>query len=140
MRLVQRSLGNLLADHAARVDRGHGRRRRRGKAGVYRDDGHAQDRRRRDRGGEARLTIDPTGLRQGLDQSGYTCHRQTEAGFPTPVALRRDVGRSAVFPCQRRDAFSVRRYRPGRGVGELIEKLAGDLAVVRLPSGQAEPD
>ena len=56
VRLVQGQVGRLLADHAARADRGDGGRRRRSKARVRCDDGHEEDRRRRDRGGAARLT------------------------------------------------------------------------------------
>lgn len=62
-----------------------------------------------------------------------------EPGFPTPVALRRDVERRALFLDQRPDAVSV--IFTGRDDGvltELIEKLVGGLAGARLPSGQAQ--
>ena len=50
VRLVQGPLGPLLADHAARADRGDGGRRRRGQARVRGDDADEEDRRRHDRG------------------------------------------------------------------------------------------
>ena len=79
---------------------------------------------------------------EALNQVTLVVEMLAEAGFPTPVALRRDVGRSALFLDQRPDAVSVIGFiGKDDGVGaELIEKLVGDLAVVRLPSGQAEPD
>ena len=47
--------GIFLADHPARADRGDGGGRCRGQARVRGHDDHAEDRRRRDRGGAARL-------------------------------------------------------------------------------------
>jgi hypothetical protein len=56
LRLVQGPLGSVLADHAAGADRGHCRRRSRsGPAGIFRDDGHAQDRHCRNRGRAPRV-------------------------------------------------------------------------------------
>src|SRR5215472_4588622 len=57
MRLVQRQVGHLLANYAARADRGAGGRRRRSKARVRCDDGHGEDRHSRDQGGTARVRL-----------------------------------------------------------------------------------
>jgi hypothetical protein len=58
-----------------------------------------------------------------LDQVTLTVEMLAEARFPTPVALRRDVGRSALFLDQRPDAVSVIGFIcKGDGVwAELIE-------------------
>lgn len=79
---------------------------------------------------------------EALNQVTLVVEMLAEAGFPTPVALRWDVGRSALFLDQRPDAVSVIGFI-GKDDGvwiELIKKLVGDLAVVRLPGGQAKPD
>ena len=77
-----------------------------------------------------------------LDQVTLAVEPLAEAGLPAPVALRRYVGRGTLVLDQFADAVSVvglvRQYD---GVGaEMIEQRVGDLPIVRLPSGQAEPD
>src|SRR3546814_12813170 len=47
-------MGYLLADHAARADRGAGSRRRGGETRLRDDDDHAEDRRRSNRSGATR--------------------------------------------------------------------------------------
>ncbi len=56
LRLVQGQMGRLLADHAARADRGVSGRRRRGQTRLRRDDGHEEDRCGEDREGKAGVT------------------------------------------------------------------------------------
>src|SRR5690606_9036503 len=71
------------ADHPARADRGDGRGRRGGQARLRGDDGDAQDRRRRHRGGPARLSalVDPDPHRRRSDAAGggLTAHETTSA-------------------------------------------------------------
>jgi hypothetical protein len=57
VRLVQRQIGNFLANHAARADRSVGGGRQRSKARIRSHDGHEEIRRRRDQGRAARLTF-----------------------------------------------------------------------------------
>ena len=82
VRLVQGQMGRLLADHAARADRGDGGRRRRSKARVRRDDGHEEDRRRRDRGGAARLSGAKAMGAQSLSDPPYmSCSRNRQCDY-----------------------------------------------------------
>ena len=55
LRLVQRPLGNLLANYAARVDGRAGRRRPGSQTRLQRDDGNGQNRHRQNRSRTARL-------------------------------------------------------------------------------------
>jgi hypothetical protein len=79
---------------------------------------------------------------EALDQVTLAVEPLAEAGFPTPIALRRDVRSGALLLDQRAHAVGiiglVRQHDRARA--ELIEQRVGDLPIVRLPSGQAEPD
>lgn len=64
-----------------------------------------------------------------------------EAGLPLSVALGRDVGHRALVLDQLSDAIGIVRfvrYHDGARA-EVVEQLIGDLPVVCLPGGQAEP-
>lgn len=79
---------------------------------------------------------------EALDQVALAVEALAEAGFPAPVALRRDVGRGALVLDQLADAIGVIGF-VGQHDGaraEMVEQGIGDLAVVRLPCGQAELD
>ena len=77
-----------------------------------------------------------------LDQVALAVEASAEARLPAPVALGRDVGRSALVLDQLADAVSVvglvRQHDGARA--EMVEQRVCDLAVMRLPGGQAEPD
>lgn len=77
-----------------------------------------------------------------LDQVALAVEALTEARLPLSVALGRDVGRSALILDQLTDAIGiiglVRQHNGAQA--EMIEQAVGDLAVMRLASGQAEPD
>lgn len=77
-----------------------------------------------------------------LDQVALTVEPLAEARFPAPVALWRDIGRGALVLGQLADAIGivgfVRQHDSARA--EAVEQRIGDLPVMRLPSGQAEPD
>jgi predicted 3-demethylubiquinone-9 3-methyltransferase (glyoxalase superfamily) len=92
MRLVQGQMGYLLADHAARADRGDGCRRRRSKARVQCDDDHEEDRRRRDREGTAGLTVPSSGVVTLVRESSVRVEALLKAlaprqGMQTPDSL-----------------------------------------------------
>ena len=57
MWLVQGQMGHILADHAPRIDRRHGSRRRSGETRFQRDDADEKNQRGRHRSGRARLTV-----------------------------------------------------------------------------------
>ena len=80
VRLVQGSLGPVLADHPARADRRDGRGWRRGEARLRRDDDDEEDRRRHHRGRAAGLT--PEAVHMTVDP---------RAGQPVPDSLLVDV-------------------------------------------------
>ena len=77
-----------------------------------------------------------------LDQVAIAVKALAEAGFPLTVALGRDVGRGTLVLDQLADAVGVvglvGQHDGARA--ELVEQLVGDLAVMGLSSGQAEPD
>ena len=77
-----------------------------------------------------------------LDQIALAVEAFAEAGFPFTVALRWDVGRGAFVLDQLADAVGiiglVRQHDGARA--EMVEQRVGDLPVVGLSSGQAEPD
>jgi hypothetical protein len=77
-----------------------------------------------------------------LDEVALAVEPLAEARLPAPVALRRDIGRRALILDQLADAIGVvglvGQHDGSRA--EMIEEAIGDLAAVRLPSGQAEPD
>jgi hypothetical protein len=76
-----------------------------------------------------------------LDQVALAVEPLAEAGLPFPVALRRDVGSGTLVLDQLTDAVGVIRLGQHDGVrAEVIEQAIGDLPVVDLSSGQAEPD
>lgn len=77
-----------------------------------------------------------------LDQVALSVEVLAEAGFAAPVALWRDVGRSALILDQFADAVGVvGLVRQDNSVrAEVVEQRIDDLPVMRLPSGQAEPD
>ena len=77
-----------------------------------------------------------------FDQIALTIELLTEARLPFPIGFGRDVGRSALFLDQRADAISIvglvgehDHVRP-----KVVEQIVRDLAIMCLPSGQAEPD
>ena len=79
---------------------------------------------------------------EALDEVALAVEPLAEAGLPAAVAPRRDVGRSALILDQFTDAVSVVSL-VGQHDGmraEVVEQRVGDLSVVRLPGGQAEPD
>lgn len=77
-----------------------------------------------------------------LDEVALAVEPLAEARLPLAVALRRDVGCGALVLDQLADAVGVvglvGQHDAARA--EMIEQRVGDLAVVRLPGGQAEPD
>lgn len=77
-----------------------------------------------------------------LDQVALAVEPLAEARLPASVALRRDVGRGAPVLDQLADAVSVvglvGQHDGARA--KLVEQRVGDLPVMRLTSGQAEPD
>ncbi len=79
---------------------------------------------------------------EALDEVALAVERLAEAGLPAPVGLGRDVGRCALLLDQCTDTVGVIGL-VGENDGartEAVEQAIGDLAVVRLPGGQAEPD
>src|SRR5262249_22314288 len=86
--------------HATRADGGAGCRRRRSKARVRCDDGYEEDRRRRDRGGAARLTVqtflqnrrasfDKLRMRGNLDGRKKDPHPELVEGRKAPIPIFR---------------------------------------------------
>lgn len=77
-----------------------------------------------------------------LDQVLFAVKALAEAQFSSPVSLGRDVRRGALVLDQFADAIGivslVREHDGARG--EVVEQRVGDLPVVRLPCGQAEPE
>jgi hypothetical protein len=76
VRLVQGSLGPVLADHPARAHGRHGGRRRGGEARVRGDDDDAKNRRRQNRGGAARVVRSD----QRSAVSGWGCFSEAALG------------------------------------------------------------
>ncbi|MCW2396651.1 hypothetical protein M2343_003067 [Sphingobium sp. B8D3B] len=79
---------------------------------------------------------------EALDQIALTIEPLAEARLPLSIGFGRDIGRGALFLDQRADAISIVGF-----VGEhdrvglkLVEQIVRDLAIMCLPSGQAEPD
>ncbi len=79
---------------------------------------------------------------EAFDQVALAVEPLAEAGLPAAVALRRDVGRGALVLDQRADAVGVvglvGQYDGARA--EAVQQRVGDLPVMRLSRGQAEPD
>lgn len=79
---------------------------------------------------------------EALDEVALAVEPLTEARLPAPVALGRDVGRGALILDQLADAVGVvglvGQHDGARA--EAVKQRVGDLPVVRLPGGQAEPD
>ena len=77
-----------------------------------------------------------------FDEVTLSVEPLAEAGLPAAVALRRDVGRGALVLDQLADAIGVislvREHDGARA--EMIEQRVGNLSIMRLPGGQAEPD
>ena len=79
---------------------------------------------------------------EALDQVAFAVKPLAEAGLPASVALGRNIGRGTLVLDQLANAVGVIGF-----VGEhdgawtkAVEQHVGDLPVVRLPCGQAEPD
>ena len=74
-----------------------------------------------------------------LDQIALAIEALAEAVFPASVALRRDIGRSALFLDQRADAISVIGFvgQKDRVWAEMVEQRVSDLPVMRLSSSKA---
>ena len=77
-----------------------------------------------------------------LDQVALAIEPLAEAELPAPVALGRDVGRGTLVLDQLADSVGVACLVSEHGGArpEMVEQRVGDLTVVRLPGGQAEPD
>lgn len=77
-----------------------------------------------------------------LDEVAVAVEALAEAGLPSAVAFRRDVGRGALFLDQLTDTVGIiRLVREHDGArAKVVEQRIGDLPVVCLPGGQAEPD
>ncbi len=77
-----------------------------------------------------------------FDEVALAVEPLAEARLPAPVALGRDVGRGALVLDQFTDAVSVvSLVSQHDGVrAEVVEQRVGDLSVVRLSGGQAQPD
>lgn len=77
-----------------------------------------------------------------LDQVALAVESLAETRLPLAIGLGRDVGRGALVLDQGADAISiVSLVGQHDGVrAEVVEQRVGDLSVVRLPGGQAEPD
>ena len=77
-----------------------------------------------------------------LDQIALAVESLAEAGLPSPVALGRNVGRSALVLDHLADAVGivglVRQHDGARS--EVVEQSVGDLAIMCLARRQAEPD
>ena len=79
---------------------------------------------------------------EALDQVALAIEALAEAGLPLAVAFGRDVGRGALVLDQFSDAVSVVGF-VGQHDGartKMVKQPVGDLPVVCLPCGQAEPD
>ena len=79
---------------------------------------------------------------EALDQVALAVEPLAEARLPLAVGFAWDVGRGALLLDQRPDAIGVIGF-VGENDGvraETVEELVGDLAVMRLAGGQAEPD
>lgn len=79
---------------------------------------------------------------EALDEVALAVEALAEARLPASVALRRNVGRSALVLDQLTNAIGVvSLIGEHDGVrAEMVEQRVGDLPVMRLPCGQAEPD
>ena len=77
-----------------------------------------------------------------FDQVSLAVESLAEARLPLAVALGWDVWRGALVLYQLSDAVGVvGLIRQHDGVGaEMIKQAVGDLPIMRLPSGQGEPD
>lgn len=80
--------------------------------------------------------------KEALNQIALAVEPLAEAGLPLSTGFSRDIGRSALFLDQRADAISIvglvgehDHVRP-----KVVEQIVRDLAIMCLPSGQAEPD
>ena len=90
-----------------------------------------------------RYTAEVLQLREeSFDQVTLAIQPHAEARFPFSIGFRRYVGRRALFLDQRPDAICIiglvredDHMRP-----EMIEQFIGHLTIMRLASGQAEPD
>jgi hypothetical protein len=77
-----------------------------------------------------------------MSSPAFPSHSLAEAGLPAAIGLGRDVGRRPLVLDQRTDAVGIIGF-VGEDDGaraEMVEQTIGDLAVVRLPGRQAEPD
>ena len=79
---------------------------------------------------------------EALDEVAFAVEPLAEAGLPSPIALRRDVGRCSLLLDQLADMVGVIGLvcQHDRARAEVIEQRIGDLPVMRLSGGQAEPD
>jgi hypothetical protein len=79
---------------------------------------------------------------EALDQVALAVEPLGEARLPFAVGFCGNVGRGALLLDQRAEAISVISLvgQHDRAGAEMIEQLVGDLAVMRLAGGQAEPD
>ena len=79
---------------------------------------------------------------EALDQVALAIEPLAEARLPLAVALGRDVGRGTLLLDQLPDTVGViglvGQHNGARG--EVVEQPVRNLAVMRLPGGQAEPD
>ncbi len=79
---------------------------------------------------------------EALDQVALSVEPIAEARLPFAVGFGWDVGRGALLLDQRADAIGVISFvgeNDGAGT-KVVEQPIGDLAVMRLACGQAEPD
>jgi hypothetical protein len=79
---------------------------------------------------------------EALNEVALAVEPPAEARLPLAVALRRDVGRGALVLDQLANVVGVIRL-VGQHDGarpKLVQQRVGDLPVMRLPCGQAEPD
>ena len=85
--------------------------------------------------------IDKLG-KEAFDQVALTVEPLAEAGFPAPVTLGRDVGRSALVLDQLADAVGVIGFVGQHDCvrAEMVEQGVGDLPVMGLPGGQPKSD
>lgn len=79
---------------------------------------------------------------EALDQIALAVEALAEAGFPAPIAFRRDVGRGALILDQLADTVGIVGLvgQHDRARTKMVEQGVDDLAVVGLPSGQTESD
>jgi len=80
--------------------------------------------------------------KEPLDEIALAVEPLAEGRLPLAVALRRDVGRGAFVLDQFADAAGVVGLvcQHDGARAEMVEQRVGDLPVMRLPGGQAEPD